>query len=77
MANATTDPAMEKIKEIWAKKQADGWTLQRLGEAMGYGAGPAATSAAHQFLRGNDPRVSSLRRFARAVGVSPSTLVRE
>jgi hypothetical protein len=76
MATAIIDPAMEKIREIWAKKQTAGMTLLELGEAMQYGTGAAATSAAHQFLRGNDPRVSSLRRFARAVGVSPASLVR-
>lgn len=76
MANATIDPVAEKIREIWAKKQADGWSYQRLGVAMGYPAGQAK-QAAMQFLRGGDPRVSSLRRFARAVGVSPARLLRE
>lgn len=65
---------MEKIRVIWAEKQAAGWTLDRLGRAMG--AEAHAKQAAAQFLRGNDPQVSSLRRFARAVGVSPATLLR-
>lgn len=75
MTTATIDPAMAKIRKIWAKKQAAGVTFQELGEAMGFEGGGARWQA-QQFLRGNDPRLSSVRRFARAVGVSPATLVR-
>lgn len=67
---------MGKIRDIWAKKQADGWTFQRLGEAMGYPAG-SAKQAAQQFIGALDCRVSSLRRFAKAVGVSAATLLKE
>jgi transcriptional regulator with XRE-family HTH domain len=75
MATATRDPVAAKIREIWAAKRAEGWTFLRLGLAMGYP--PAqARQAAQQFLRGGDPRISSLRRFAGAVGVSVATLVR-
>lgn len=77
MSDEKLDPAMKRIQEIWAKKKAGGMTLRELGEAMGYGEGPAAASAAHQFMRGSDPRVSSLRRFAIAVKVSAATLMRE
>ena len=72
MPNAT----MVKIRLIWAKKQAAGWTLDRLGQAMGYPE-DAAKQAAHQFLKSDDPRISSVQRFARAVGVSVATLTRE
>lgn len=75
MSKATTDPVMGKIREIWAKRQAGGMTLDELGRAMGARAGNAKQSAS-QFLGGNDPRISTLRRFARAVGMSPATLVR-
>ena len=75
MATATIDPVAEKIREIWAKKRAAGWTLTRLGLAMDYDES-IARQAATQFLRGSDPRISTLRRFARAVGVSAATLVR-
>jgi transcriptional regulator with XRE-family HTH domain len=75
MAKAIIDPGMTKIQEIWAAKQAAGWTLQRLGEAMGYPS-QSADRSAWQFLRSSDPRLSTVRRFARAVGVSVATLVR-
>jgi hypothetical protein len=75
MDAVTLDPVMAKIREIWTAKQSAGWTLGRLGEAMGYEP-DQAKQAAHQFLRGRDPRVSSVKRFAAAVGVSPATLLR-
>jgi transcriptional regulator with XRE-family HTH domain len=75
MTTATIDPTMGKIREIWAARQRAGWSLQRLGLAMGYPANQAK-QAASQFLRGSDPRLSSVRRFAVAVGVSPATLMR-
>lgn len=75
MATATIDPVMGKIRAIWAQKQAAGWTLADLGAAMGFDA-ESAKQSAHQFLRGGDPRASSIRRFARAVKVSPATLWR-
>lgn len=67
---------MGKITEIWAKKQAGGMTLLELGRGMGLGDGDTAKNGAHQFLRRRDPRISSIRRFATAVGVSVATLVR-
>ena len=76
METKQIDPAVEKIRLIWAKKQAAGWSFSRLGVAMGYPEGQAKQAAA-QFLRGGDPRISSLRRFARAVGVSLATLTRQ
>lgn len=50
---------MGKIREIWQRKQADGWTFQRLGEAMGYPP-RQAKQAAQQFVGALDCRVSSL-----------------
>lgn len=76
MGTREIDPVAAKIAAIWAKKQAEGWTLARLGLAMGHPEASAKQAAA-QFLRAGDPHISSLRRFARAVGVSLATLVRE
>lgn len=76
MATDEDDPAMAKVREIWAAKQESGWTQQHLGEAMGYGA-ESARKSVHQFLKSRDPQISMLRRFAKAVGVKVSTLVKE
>jgi transcriptional regulator with XRE-family HTH domain len=70
------DPAMANVRTLWAKKQADGWTQQKLGEAMGYKADTARKSVS-QFLKSRDPHISVLRRFASAMGISIATLVRE
>jgi len=70
------DPAMAKVREIWAKKQDEGWTQQKLGESMGYQPDSARKSVS-QFFKGHDPQISMIRRFAKAVGVAVSTLVRE
>jgi hypothetical protein len=68
---------MGKIREIWEKKKAAGMGLTELGRAMGLGDGRLAHAGAHQFLQRRDPRISSVRKFARAVGVSVARLVRE
>jgi transcriptional regulator with XRE-family HTH domain len=76
MATNEDDQAMARVRIIWAAKQEAGWTMQRLGEAMGYS--PAiARKSVHQFLKSSDPRMSMLRRFAKAVGVKISTLAKE
>ena len=73
-AKKKDDAAMRRIKEKWAELQEKGWTQQRLGEEMGYPKASARKSF-NQFLRSKDPTVSVLRRFARAIGVSVSSLV--
>ena len=70
------DPAMARVRERWEKLKADGWTQQRLGEAMGYQPESARKSIS-QFLKSRDPQISMLRKFARATGVKVTTLVRE
>jgi len=70
------EPAMARVRELWERKQAEGWTQQRLGEAMGYPEESARKSVS-QFLKSRDPQVSMLRRFAKAVGVTVVALVRE
>jgi transcriptional regulator with XRE-family HTH domain len=62
------DPAMSRVREIWDRLRQDGWTQQKLGEAMGYPAASARKSVS-QFLRGHDPQIGMVRRFAKAVGV--------
>jgi transcriptional regulator with XRE-family HTH domain len=70
------DPAMAKVREIWAERQSQGMTQQQLGELMGYPE-KTARQGVNQFLKSHNPQVASLRRFAKAVGVKVSTLVRE
>lgn len=48
--------------------KASGMSLQQLGEKMGFEP-PTARQAAFQFLKVGDPRLSSMKRFAKAVGV--------
>ena len=76
MVTNEDDPAMARVRTIWAAKQEAGWTMQRLGEAMGYDP-EIARKSVHQFLKSCDPRISMLRRFATAVGVKVSTLAKE
>jgi len=68
------DPAMKKVTELYERS---GKTLDELGQAMGY-APDVARKSAWQFLkRTGDPRISMLRRFAKAVGISIQELVAE
>ena len=57
------DPAMTRVRELWDEKRADGWTMQKLGERMGYPAASARKSVS-QFLKSHDPHIGMLRRFA-------------
>lgn len=66
---ATDDPAMVTVRRIWEGRQVDGWTMQTLGEKMGYPSKTARQSVS-QFLKSRTPQVAMLRKFARAVGVS-------
>jgi transcriptional regulator with XRE-family HTH domain len=67
------DPAMTRVR---ARFERSGLSLHELGLKMGY---PEATArqSAWQFMKTSDPRVSTLRRFARALGVSIEELVGE
>jgi transcriptional regulator with XRE-family HTH domain len=68
------DPAMRRVREIWDRLKGDGWTMQRLGEAMGYEAAHARKSVS-QLMRTHNPRIDVLRRFAKAAGVPIEKLV--
>jgi hypothetical protein len=63
-----TDTTMDDFKAMWeAKKEADGWTLERLGIEMGYPK-PIARQSAAQFLRAKRPQLATVRKFLDAIG---------
>ena len=65
MAEHLEDPVMPMIRASFTKS---GLSLQELGVKMGY-SNETARKSAWQFIRQTgDPRLSMLRRFARAVG---------
>ena len=66
------DPVMKAVN---ARFEESGLTLQALGEKMGYAA-PVARQSAWQFLHSGDPQISMLRRFAEAMGVSLTRLLK-
>ena len=68
-----TDAAMDKIRAAFAKSKL---SLVELGRRMGYDDDQAAKKSAWQFLnKTNDPRLSMVRKFAAAVGVSVRSLI--
>ena len=68
------DRAIVRAREVFS---ASGKTLDELGVAMGYETGIARKSAWQFLNKTTDPRLSMLRRFAKAMGVSVEELVRE
>ena len=72
MAKSAADPVMRTVERLFAKS---GKSLDQLGQDMGY-TGDTARKAAWQFLnRTNDPRLSMVRRFAKAMGLSARDLL--
>jgi transcriptional regulator with XRE-family HTH domain len=68
------DPVMKHAQAAFTKS---GLSLEEVGLRMGY-EDKSARKSAWQFLnKTSDPRLSMLRRFAAAVGVSLSELVGE
>ena len=67
------DPSMGKVRALYEKS---GLTMNDLGVKMGYDVETARQSV-FQFLKSNDPRVSMLRRFAKAMDVPLSDLLDE
>jgi transcriptional regulator with XRE-family HTH domain len=64
------------MKAIRNALDASGMTRQELGEKMG--ASPSsARQAVFQFLKAHDVRVGTLRRFAKAVGIPLSKLLKD
>jgi transcriptional regulator with XRE-family HTH domain len=72
MATDATDPAMLKAKKLFEKS---GKSLEELGQAMGYSTDIARQSAWQFLNKTADPRLSMLRRFAKAVGASVKELL--
>jgi len=62
--------------KVRAKFKKSGLSLNALGLAMGYEAA-TARQAAFQFMKTDDPRLSMLRRFAKAMGIPIEELVSE
>src|SRR5208337_2266572 len=71
----TADPAMARVRELWEAKQAEGWTMQRLGEAMGYNSESARKSVSQFLKKSRRPQLSMLQRFAEALGVNITELM--
>ena len=72
MEEISEDPVMESVR----KRIADsGLTYQQIGEKMGYGR-EVARQAVSQFLKSGNPRIDRLRRFADAMGISLTTLLK-
>ncbi len=74
MKKDPADPAIVKARALFAQSEK---SLDELGREMGY-EGDTARKAVWQFLnKTNDPRLSMLRRFAKAMGVAIEQLVGE
>lgn len=66
------DPVMEAVRARFEKSKL---SLDELGLKMGYPKESARKSAWQFIHKTNDPRLSMLRKFAEAVGVSLKSLV--
>jgi hypothetical protein len=73
MRKKPNDLSMVKVKVIFKES---GLTLHDLGMKMGYDAATARQSA-FQFMKSGDPRISMLRRFAKAMGIPLEDLLAE
>jgi transcriptional regulator with XRE-family HTH domain len=72
MKKADVDSAILKARKLFA---ASGMSLDELGRGMG-SEGEVARKSAWQFLNMvNDPRLGTLRRFAKAIGVPVKDLL--
>lgn len=74
MAKAAAQDA--SMAQVLSKFEASGLSLQALGVAMGFPE-ETARQAAFQALKAGDPRISTLRRFAKALGIPIEELVSE
>jgi transcriptional regulator with XRE-family HTH domain len=68
------DPVMDAVRARFEKSKL---TLDELGSKMGYPPATARMSAWQFVNKTNDPRLSMLRKFAGAVGVKLSALMRD
>jgi len=68
------DPAIVKARELF---DASGKTLEEVGLAMGFSPAVARKSVWQLMNKIDDPKVSTLRKFASAIGVQISDLFAE
>jgi transcriptional regulator with XRE-family HTH domain len=74
MAKDVEDPAMPRVRALFEES---GLSLHDLGMKMGYPEDTARKSA-WQFIRQTgDPRLSMLRRFAKALGIPLGKLLKD
>ena len=66
------DPTIRKAKSLFDKS---GKSLDEVGLAMGYPEETARQSVWQFFNKTNDPRMSTLRRFAKAMGIPIRKLI--
>jgi transcriptional regulator with XRE-family HTH domain len=71
MAKKTADPVIKKALAVFQKS---GKSLEEVGCAMGYPEGKARQSVWQLLNKVDDPRVSSLRRLAKALGIAVKDL---
>jgi transcriptional regulator with XRE-family HTH domain len=64
---------MKKVRELFEKS---GKTLDALGRAMDY-SDEVARKAVWQFMKTSDPRLSMLRKFAKAMEIPLEELIAE
>jgi len=67
------DPSMARIRDLYMRSSL---TLEEIGLRMGYEADTARKAAWRFLSRTEDPRISMLRRFSRAVGVTMEDLLK-
>ncbi|MCA9069417.1 MAG: helix-turn-helix transcriptional regulator [Planctomycetaceae bacterium] len=67
------DPVMTAVRK---QVEESGLTYQEIGERMGYSPSSARQSLS-QFLKSGDPQISMLRRFAEAMGITLTTLLKD
>jgi transcriptional regulator with XRE-family HTH domain len=68
-----TKSAMERARLLFERS---GLSLDELGQRMGYSGDPARKSAWQFLKKTNDPRLSTLEKFAEAINVSLVDLVK-
>lgn len=69
MSDKTTDPAIVKARELF---EASGKTLDEVGLAMGFKPEVARKSVWQLLNKIDDPKLSTLRKFADAIGAPMS-----
>ncbi|HEY7310660.1 MAG TPA: hypothetical protein VH643_14955 [Gemmataceae bacterium] len=72
MVKAAADPVMKKVRALFEKSEL---SLHELGLRMDYPDRSARKSAWQFIQKTDDPRLSMLRRFAKAMGVDLKELL--